>query len=352
MENNKHLVTIVIPIYNSEPFIHRFFEALDAQTFKDFKVIFVYDHSTDHTHAAYKREMVYFSDLDIKVLHKPECEGVGKARDYAIESGLLDTKYTLFLDIDDIPRPTLLEKLVKKAEEENADVTICGYQRVNLETGKRIATEMVNNPEIIDDPQHNLVMPFINPAPWNKLIKTELIGDARFIYRGGSGEDAMFFLKVMPNCKKLVFINEVLYTYLVRHGSNADKTNLSSLEETKKGYIDTLQFYKDKGGVFNEFIPLLESFVVLHMAIGTTTRVCISNPKEKRKIIALSRKYMVENFPHWKKNKFLSFWNCIRLGFKGLMVRSCLNLYKMHMFGVFVWAYKTYTGFFKKDIKW
>jgi glycosyltransferase involved in cell wall biosynthesis len=352
MGNQSHSITVVVPVYNAQPFLEGFFNALEAMTFKNFKTLFVYDNSSDGSLELLEKKLASANTLDVTLLKRPQKEGVGKARDYAIESGLIDTPYVIFIDVDDVPHPDLLGKLFAQAEKTSAHITLCGFRRIAIESQKVIAVDMVHNPETIDNLVSSPILPYLNPAPWNKLIRTSIIQNARFIHKGGSGEDEMFFLQILPRAKKLAFVNEVLYDYLVHAGSAATSTEYLSYQEALSGYLGTKQYYLAHPATHEKFLPLLEACVFLRIAVGTTTRVVLAEPKEKRIVIKSSLGYLNKNFPTWRKNPYLSHKACAKLGFKTRMVWWCKRLYIRHHFAFFIWTYKTYTKLLKKDIKW
>jgi glycosyltransferase involved in cell wall biosynthesis len=156
------VVTIVIPLHNSEKDLPSLINFLDQQTFRDFSLLFVDDYSSDQTVFALER-ILSGSPLPFRILKKEQNGGAGKARDYAIDSGLITTKYVIFLDPDDEPLPSFLELLVAKADATNADITMCGFERKSKVDGHIIATEMVNNPETITELESCPIIPFLNP---------------------------------------------------------------------------------------------------------------------------------------------------------------------------------------------
>jgi glycosyltransferase EpsH len=347
----KEMITLVVPVFNSAPFLPPFFNCLHNQSFSSFKIIFVYDKSSDDTLAlisAFSKKNQKFS---CSILLKEKKEGVGRARDYAIESGLIDTKYVLFLDSDDQFEPSFLQALFDSAEKNDSDIAMCGYDRKDEASGRVLSTEMVHNPTKIETLSSSPIIPYLNPAPWNKLYRFEIIKEARFIYPGG-GEDEMFFLEALPNCKKISFVNEVLYHYLIHPGSVISKTDVKLYEKAKEGYKSVVSFYKTHGDKYLIFWSLCEACIFIRFGIGMTTRTCLSVPKQKGGIIKETKSFLDAYLSGWRKNPLVSFRTSIRNGIKPLFIWRCRLLYKINCFRVFVFDYSLFTNVFHKDIKW
>jgi glycosyltransferase involved in cell wall biosynthesis len=344
-------ISIVVPIYNSLPYLDTFFSCLSNQTFTDYQAVFVYDKSNDGTFDKLRLCVSRHPNIKSFILEKPIKEGVGKARDFALDSGLIKGKYVLFLDCDDTFEPNFLADLYNAAEERKADIVMCGYERIDERINKVVSTEMVHNPDDIVDLRESTIIPYLNPAPWNKLYRFDVVKDARFVYPGG-GEDEMFFLKVLPNCHKISFINKVLYHYALHAGSVLSNTDLSLYEKSKEGYESVVSFYRSHGQSYLDFWPLCEACIFVRFGIGMTTRTCLSLPKAQRKIIKGTRTFFVGHLLSWKRNKLLSFSTSFKNGLKALFIWRCRYLYKAHCFGLFVSEYRLFTRLFHKDIKW
>jgi glycosyltransferase EpsH len=345
------IVTLVVPIYNSALRLENLFSSLQRQSFRSFACIFVYDKSNDGTLTVLYSLISKWPDLSCFVLEKSFKEGVGKARDFALDSGMINSKYILFLDSDDSFESTFLEELVFIAEKTNSDIAMCGFDRTDEVTGQVLSTEMVHNPDLLTDLSKSPIVPYLNPAPWNKLYRMDKIRDARFVYPGG-GEDEMFFLKVLPNCQKIAFVNKVLYHYQIHKGSVLSGTNVNLYEKAKEGYKSVIDFYKNHGKNYSAFLSLCEACIFIRFGIGMTTRTCLAVPREKKRLIKESKAFFNQNLLGWRHNKLLSFCTSLKHGIKSLLIWRCRLLYKVNFFSLFVFDYKIFTRLFRKDIKW
>ena len=92
--------SIIIPIYNSEPFLKRCLDSVMAQTFEDFQVICIDDGSTDNSFNILTKYQL--KDKRIKVISQKN-SGQGSARNKGIEYILNNSmsEYIYFLDSDD-----------------------------------------------------------------------------------------------------------------------------------------------------------------------------------------------------------------------------------------------------------
>ena len=109
-------VTVLMPIYNAERFLHDSIDSLLVQTSNQWKLICIDDGSTDSSKAIV--EEYCKKDSRIKLICQ-ENAGPAVARARAIE--IADTEYVSILDSDDAYAPDYVEKMLARAEETNAD---------------------------------------------------------------------------------------------------------------------------------------------------------------------------------------------------------------------------------------
>ena len=113
-------ISIIVPVYKAENYIHRCIKSLLSQTFTDFEILLINDGSPDKSGEICNEYAK--SDKRIRVFHK-ENGGVSSARQCGIDNAR--GEYTIHVDPDDWVEPTMLEELYLKAVEENADMVIC-----------------------------------------------------------------------------------------------------------------------------------------------------------------------------------------------------------------------------------
>lgn len=123
------MISIIIPVYNSEAYIHQCLESIINQTFKNFEVILVDDGSTDGSLDILK----YYSNKYENICYLTQNnKGAGAARNLAFNN--CKGEYIVYVDSDDYLEATYLEEMLSKIEKTNSDIVICGYNSVYEDT--------------------------------------------------------------------------------------------------------------------------------------------------------------------------------------------------------------------------
>ncbi|MGV9002305.1 MAG: glycosyltransferase [Candidatus Saccharimonadaceae bacterium] len=210
-------ISIIMPVYNVEKYLHRSIKSVIDQTYSDFELIIVNDGSTDNS----EKLINHFVDEDnrIKVINK-ENGGLSDARNAGLEVAL--GEYIIFIDSDDYWDSLLLEKTFTYMKESQLDLVIFGFQfdyynqsdqlsqTSSILEGRKIFTKY-NNTGKIDNTG------LIGYA-WNKLYKAELISQNKIRFEKGISyiEDSLFNEKVYKEASRIGFLDEVLYHYSQR----------------------------------------------------------------------------------------------------------------------------------------
>ena len=116
-------VSIIVPVYNMEPFVAQGLSCLTGQTYENLEIIVVDDGSTDKSFSAAKK--MQEADGRIK-LFRQENSGPGPARNFGLAHAT--GAYVYFADVDDTLVPSAIEIMVNAMERETADLVVCGFE--------------------------------------------------------------------------------------------------------------------------------------------------------------------------------------------------------------------------------
>ena len=215
MQKNQPLVSVIMPVYNSEKYLRESIESVIAQSYTNWELLAVDDGSTDHSISIIKSYSA--KDYRIKLFKNESNEhGPGIARNYGIER--ISGKYTYFIDSDDWIEKDLLYDTVNLAEKTNADIVPFGF--IIEDNGKKIKKPLkpCGNFEYAD--LKNVANEILR-GTWSEcheLIRSELIRDVRH-KKYKTCEDICFQMDLLCKVKKVCGIDKEYYHYRVVKGS-------------------------------------------------------------------------------------------------------------------------------------
>ena len=233
-------ITVVVPVYKVEPYIHECIDSILAQTFQDFELVLVDDGSPDSCPQIC--DDYAGKDPRIHVIHKQN-GGLSDARNTGIDWAMAhsDSEWLAFVDSDDYLRPDYLRILYETAQKESADLVICDFVRVNDQ--KEIVEKKHKFFDIVTENKIKLFGILnsnwrIIPA-WNKLYHKHIFSGLRFAF-GKIHEDAFAIHHILWECRKAALISEGLYFYRIRGNSimatETPKSKLDAFEALVERY--------------------------------------------------------------------------------------------------------------------
>ena len=127
-------LTLAICVYNAEKYIEDTLRCIMAQTMQDFHLLIVNDCSTDNSVAIIEQ---FFKEnpRQYELVNIPVNGGLSAGRRYVEEHAT--TKYIMFVDADDCPYPTLVEKLYNKITSDKDLIAVgCHLEYMDSKGGK------------------------------------------------------------------------------------------------------------------------------------------------------------------------------------------------------------------------
>ncbi|MDP2159799.1 MAG: glycosyltransferase [Flavobacterium sp.] len=237
------MLSIIIPLYNSEIFITGLIEQLNQVTYPTIEVLFIDNNSTDNTLEVLHKELqiVQFS---YQILSESK-QGAGHARNKGIAEA--QGEYLAFLDCDDKIHKTKWEKDIAILEKHPVEFVFCRTKRY-YEDGREVLhpidgfIEGINNP-----PTLGLIWLrhyFYLQGPGAIVIKTEIVKKLGGFHSIKTGEDAFLFIR-LGLLYTGFFYSETLFFYFRHAQSTVSKTN-AAIDGTVWSYFNLKkQLYAD-----------------------------------------------------------------------------------------------------------
>ena len=232
------LISIIIPVYNVEPYLRQCLDSVFGQTFKNFEVLLVNDGSSDSS-GDICREYVE-KDSRFHYFEK-ENGGLSDARNYGIERA--QGEYLTFIDSDDFVNEKHLENLFLASRLTNADITIGGFSRFENGTfwlyQDRFSSDSLvsfTSAQAIQHLDSMFDVPFLNfSTAWGKLFKRELFSELRFPY-GKYAENQFIIWKLYLKARSVYTFNVDSYVYRINKNGMSSVFSLKHLD-----YIEALE---------------------------------------------------------------------------------------------------------------
>ena len=232
-------ISVIVPVYKAEKYLHRCVNSILAQTFTDFELILVDDGSPDNSGAICDEYAT--KDNRIKVIHK-ENGGVSRARQTGLDNAI--GEYVIHADPDDWVEPEMLETLYNKAKEEDADMVFCDFY---IDYKYKVTYEKQN----ITNTEHDyilrqLLLQKLHGSCCNKLVRRSCFNE----YNIKFPENIIRWEDLFVNCNLL--LNPIRVSYLPKAFYHYDQIiNSYSIVRipTKKGVESQIIFcnyFQDK----------------------------------------------------------------------------------------------------------
>lgn len=213
-------ISVIVPVYNVEPYLKKCVESVLCQTHYNLEVILIDDGSTDNSGKICDE----FQERDnrVIVIHQVN-KGQAAARNVGLDIATGD--WIAFLDGDDWINNEMYEILLKLALEYDADISTCNTRSFYL--GQDVECNIaMNNVSVLSTDEiieGLLTQDKVRFEIWNKLWKHSLIGNTRFI-EGQLCEEVYFDRILFLKANKMVHVDAFLHNYLIQRPGNTNSS--------------------------------------------------------------------------------------------------------------------------------
>lgn len=209
--NNSPLISIIVPIYNSEAYLHRCVDSILSQSYENIEVLLLDNKSTDnskeicHEYANLdKRVKTYF--VDVPGVSATRNEGINRAQG----------SYICFVDSDDVIGEDLLLIYVNSLNSSDNSLDLIQasysylYQDGNVKEIRKVEAQVLSNKAQI---MKAFLLEDIFSSVCGKLFNKDMIGDLRFDESFNIGEDTLFTYSYCKKAKTVKIIDYPGYFY-------------------------------------------------------------------------------------------------------------------------------------------
>lgn len=295
------LISVIIPVYNVEDYLHYAIESLEKQTFKNFEIILVNDGSTDNSGKLCDEYSEKYSN--VKVFHK-ENGGLSDARNFGVQKA--KGGFITFLDPDDYLEAYSLELLAGIQEMYDCDIV---STRVK-------ATELYNvysNHSLIEEDFKNVVLMdedvFLEEAFYDKVATVSACGK---LYRrsileipfpkGRIYEDLYIISEHVAKANKIIHTPIQIYNYYKRPGSIVNSKFTTKQYDFFEAIAYNRKVIREQFNNVDKLITAVNAKEVMgsFKILGSAYKTSISDVYNMRKIIK-------EDYSNILRNKRISF---------------------------------------------
>ena len=202
------MISIIVPIYKAEKYIHRCIDSILAQSHTDFELLLIDDGSPDNCGAICDEYAA--KDSRVRVFHK-ENGGVSSARNLGLDHA--QGEWITFVDIDDYVHPDFLASLYAQHD---ADLIVGSFQMVNSkEEWDTILEDCFYDKTQFSKNVIDLSLKIHFHTPWTKLYRNDIIvgNHLRFDEKMHSSEDWLFVLNYLIYAQSLRTSSSPYYCY-------------------------------------------------------------------------------------------------------------------------------------------
>jgi glycosyltransferase involved in cell wall biosynthesis len=231
------LVSVIVPVYNVEPYVRKCVDSILAQSYKNLEIILVDDGSPDNCGKICDEYAA--NNPNIIVLHK-ENGGLSDARNAGLD--IAKGEFICFVDSDDWCEKEMLQTAFEAMEKAKCDIVSYGAFYEYIQNGKIFRTLIKNTKceQKINSFEESLSLVIkdnLAVTAWNKLYRKKVFENLRFP-KGKLFEDVWVFPRLFENGDGIFAISKPLYHYVIRSDSRAITSNFNPRN------VEILEAYK------------------------------------------------------------------------------------------------------------
>lgn len=355
MVENKRTLSLIVPVYNVEPYLASCIDSLLAQEVEGMELIFIDDASTDNSFGIIKRYQEEYPDI-IVLLHNEKNIRQGGARNRGLRCA--KGEYVAFVDSDDFLLPGIYRKLHEKIVESDADavyMSACmvgpneqfsakkqNYENIHIINSKNLQDYV--GFEFDEATRCRFIASQNAGSIWQGIYKKKLILDNDLFFPENTRFEDNYWVSLL-RCylKKIDYIEDVGYFYRYNPAGSSKSRNCSFYDDRRNVENLLLNEVKNRG-LFEVYYDAWEQLYSSRYGINTCMAYITRFDTTQEKKIQIVKQDVDQNFPNWYKNKY--YPNTLR----SIVRRNILNFSTVPIINQFIFLFVRF--YYKKYVLW
>lgn len=301
----KPKVSIIVPVYNVEPYLRQCLNSLVNQSLKEIEILVINDGSPDNSQAIIDEFALNYPKVIKSIIKKNG--GVSETRNVGIKQAT--GEYIGFVDSDDYIDSTMFEKLYLQAQKTGAEIVVCDYVKDfgdEVQQTNNINNWNIFNNSIKDQPK---LLFQAKPYLWNKLYQRKFFLQTKLIFPVGQVfEDSAIIYQLLYLANKVAVVNEQLYFYRFKRDDSIINTVNENIFDIFKSCDSILGFFKKQPEYQQNLTPVIQKLCLYHLFARIKTLSHSNDRALTRRFINELYSYMNLNLPNWKQDEYFK-WN-------------------------------------------
>lgn len=265
-------ISVIVPVYNTEKYLHRCIDSILFQTYTDFELLLIDDGSTDSSGTICDEYAE--KDSRVRVFHKAN-GGVSSARNLGLDNA--QGEWITFVDADDelVDENSLQILYNPISHNSNIELSVCGYECYDVDGLKTFSTASfdINSGLDVD----NTISMAYGCSYYQfysiaKLYKTSIIKkySIRFDEKIYFSEDRLFIIQYICHCERNAYFSSLpIYKYLLRTGGAMSSLSESFNYKSLTGFTAAIKMLEilQEVGTSDKNIKLAQKDVMTSYAI-------------------------------------------------------------------------------------
>lgn len=262
------LVSVVIPVYNTNERFNACFESVLNQKYQNIEVILIDDGSSDTSAQICDCIALSTGKFPVYVIHKPN-GGVSRARNLGID--FAHGKYLVFIDSDDLVNPNHISDLMDaRVRFPDSGHVWCGFESIS-DQRRYLYSENESVSLVSRDDYFELAGKVLTQSPWLRLYDVSILREnhLRMIENFSLAEDALFnlaYMDVVPS-KKICVINRANYLYYDADSESLNQKYRDNLKDINDRLLDSVWQYIVNWGLTDSFSVAEYNNTVYHKMV-------------------------------------------------------------------------------------